>query len=133
MEGTKTAAASEAQGPGTSRPNARQQLDRPEPCNPVSRVLAPPQDTEHIFDVRCFQEFEAAILQRTGCCVGSIQSQAGARALTLRSLLNLKGMNVEALMKLRNQVDERLLFVAIGLGVGIALAIIGYLLHWISS
>ena len=25
---------------------------------------------------------------------------------------NLKGMNVEALMKLRNQVDERLLFVA---------------------
>ena len=46
---------------------------------------------------------------------------------------NLKGMNVEALMKLRNQVDERLLFVAIGLRVGIALAIIGYLLHWISS
>ena len=46
---------------------------------------------------------------------------------------NLKGMNVEALMKLRNQVDERLLAVAIGLGVGIALAIIGYLLHWISS
>jgi hypothetical protein len=46
---------------------------------------------------------------------------------------NLKGMNVEALMNLRNQVDERLLFVAIGLGVGIALAIIGYLLHWISS
>jgi len=46
---------------------------------------------------------------------------------------NLKGVNVEALMKLRNQVDERLLFVAIGLGVGIALAIIGYLLHWISS
>jgi hypothetical protein len=42
-------------------------------------------------------------------------------------------MNVEALMKLRNQVDERALFVAIGLGVGIALAIIGYLLHWISS
>ena len=27
---------------------------------------------------------------------------------------NLKGVNVEALMKLRNQVDERLLFVAIG-------------------
>jgi len=46
---------------------------------------------------------------------------------------NLKRMNVEALMNLRNQVDERLLFVAIGLGVGIALAIIGYLLHWISS
>jgi hypothetical protein len=46
---------------------------------------------------------------------------------------NLKGVNVEAPMKLRNQVDERLLFVAIGLGVGIALAIIGYLLHWISS
>ena len=46
---------------------------------------------------------------------------------------NLKGMNVEALMKLRNQVDERLLTVAIGVGVGIALAIIGYLLHWISS
>ena len=46
---------------------------------------------------------------------------------------NLKGVNVEALMKLRNQVDERLLFVAIGLGVGIALAIIGYMLHWISS
>jgi hypothetical protein len=43
---------------------------------------------------------------------------------------NLKGMNVEALMK---QVDERVLFVAIGLGVGIALAIIGYLLQWISS
>ena len=43
-------------------PNPRQQLDRPEPRNPVSRVLAPPQDTEHIFDVRCFQEFEAAIL-----------------------------------------------------------------------
>ncbi len=32
---------------------------------------------------------------------------------------NLKGMNVEALMKLRNQVDERLLAVAIGVGVGI--------------
>jgi hypothetical protein len=46
---------------------------------------------------------------------------------------NLKGMNVEALMKLRNQVDERLFTVAIGVGVGIALAIIGYLLHWISS
>jgi hypothetical protein len=46
---------------------------------------------------------------------------------------NLKGMNVEALMKLRNQVDERVLFGAIGLGVGIALAIIGYLPHWISS
>jgi len=36
-------------------------------------------------------------------------------------------------MKLRNQVDERLLTVAIGIGVGIALAIIGYLLHWISA
>jgi hypothetical protein len=47
--------------------------------------------------------------------------------------VNLSGMNVAALMKLRNQVDERVLFVAIGLGVGIALAIIGYLLHWISS
>jgi hypothetical protein len=46
---------------------------------------------------------------------------------------NPKGMNVEALMKLRDQVDERLLFVATGLGVGIALAIIGYLLHLISS
>jgi hypothetical protein len=46
---------------------------------------------------------------------------------------NLKGMNVEALMNLRNQVDERLLAVAIGVGVGIALAIIGYLLHLISS
>jgi hypothetical protein len=51
-----------------------------------------------------------------------------------RSIMpNLKGMNVEALMKLRDQVDERVLFVAIGLGVGIALAIIGYLLHWISA
>ena len=48
-------------------------------------------------------------------------------------MANLKGMNIEALMKLRNQVDERVLFVAIGLGVGIALAIIDYLLHWISS
>ena len=46
---------------------------------------------------------------------------------------NLKGMNVEALMKLRDQVDERVLFVVIGLGVGIALAIIGYLLGWISA
>jgi hypothetical protein len=46
---------------------------------------------------------------------------------------NLKGINVDALMKLRNQVDERHLAVAIGVGVGIALAIIGYLLHWISS
>jgi hypothetical protein len=46
-------------------------------------------------------------------------------------MANLK--NVEALMKLRDQVDERLLFVTIGLGVGIALAIIGYLLHWIST
>jgi hypothetical protein len=45
---------------------------------------------------------------------------------------NLKGMNVEALM-LRNQVDERLLAVAIGVGVAIALAIIGYLLNWISA
>jgi hypothetical protein len=43
--------------------------------------------------------------------------------------INLKG--IEAL--LRDQVDERVLFVVIGLGVGIALAIIGYLLHWISS
>jgi hypothetical protein len=40
--------------------------------------------------------------------------------------INLKG--IEALIK-----HERLLTVAIGLGVGIALAIIGYLLHWISS
>jgi hypothetical protein len=46
---------------------------------------------------------------------------------------NLKGMNLEALMKLRNQVDERLLAVAIGVGGAIVLAIIGYLLHWISS
>jgi hypothetical protein len=46
---------------------------------------------------------------------------------------NLKGINVEALMKLRNQADERHLAVAIGVGVGIALAIIGYLLHLISS
>ena len=29
---------------------------------------------------------------------------------------NLKGMNIEALMKLRNQVDERHLGVAIGVG-----------------
>jgi hypothetical protein len=43
---------------------------------------------------------------------------------------NLKGMNVEALLK---QVDERLLAVAIGVGGAIALAIIGYLLHWISA
>jgi hypothetical protein len=40
--------------------------------------------------------------------------------------INLKGS--EALIK-----HERLLTVAIGLGVGIALAIIGYLLHLISS
>jgi hypothetical protein len=46
---------------------------------------------------------------------------------------NLKGINVEALMKLRNQVDERHLAVAIGVGVAIALTIIGYLLHWISA
>jgi hypothetical protein len=46
---------------------------------------------------------------------------------------SLKGMNVEALMKLRNQVDERHLSVAIGVGVAIALAVIGYLLQWISS
>jgi hypothetical protein len=46
---------------------------------------------------------------------------------------NLKGMNVEALMRLRNQVDEWLPTVAIGVGVGIALAINGYLLGWISS
>ena len=44
---------------------------------------------------------------------------------------NVKGMNVQALMKL--QVDERLLAVAIGVGGAIALAIIGYLLHWISA
>jgi hypothetical protein len=37
-------------------------------------------------------------------------------------------------MKLRNQVDERLLFVAIGVSVGIvAFTIIGYLLQWISA
>ena len=36
-------------------------------------------------------------------------------------------MNIEALMKLRNQVDERHLGVAIGLGVAIALTIIGLL------
>jgi len=46
---------------------------------------------------------------------------------------NLKGMNLEALMKLRNQVDERLLAVAIGVGGAIVLAIIGYLLHLISA
>ena len=40
---------------------------------------------------------------------------------------NLKGMNIEALMKLRNQVDERHLGVAIGVGVAIALTIIGLL------
>jgi hypothetical protein len=44
---------------------------------------------------------------------------------------NLKGMNLQALTKL--QVDERLLAVAIGVGGAIALSIIGYLLHWISS
>jgi hypothetical protein len=46
---------------------------------------------------------------------------------------NLKGMKFEALMKLRDQVDERFLAVAFGVGGAIALAIIGYLLHWISS
>jgi hypothetical protein len=50
-----------------------------------------------------------------------------------KAITKIKGMNVGALMKLRNQVDERLLFVAIWAGAGIALAIIGYLLHWISS
>src|SRR5262249_56537598 len=39
-------------------PNARQQLDCSKPRNSVPRVLAPPQDTEHIFDVGCFQEFK---------------------------------------------------------------------------
>jgi hypothetical protein len=47
---------------GRAGPNSRQQLDRSKPRNSVPRVLAPPQDTEHIFDVGCFQEFEAAIL-----------------------------------------------------------------------
>jgi hypothetical protein len=45
----------------------------------------------------------------------------------------MPNLKLEALMKLRNQVDERLVAVAIGVGVAIALAIIGYLLHWISS
>jgi hypothetical protein len=40
--------------------------------------------------------------------------------------INLKG--IEALMKQESFVD-----VAIGIGMGIALAIIGYLLGWISS
>jgi hypothetical protein len=40
--------------------------------------------------------------------------------------INLKG--IEALIK-----HERFVTVAIGLGVGIALAIIGYLLGWISA
>jgi len=44
---------------------------------------------------------------------------------------NLKGMNVEALMNLRDQVVEWLPTVGIGVVVGIALAIIGYLLHLI--
>jgi hypothetical protein len=57
-------------------------------------------------------------------------SISGPEEITMPSL---KGMNVEALLKLRNQVDERLLAVAIGVGGAIALAIIGYLLHWISS
>jgi hypothetical protein len=48
-------------------------------------------------------------------------------------MVSLKGMNVDALLKLRDQVDERHLAVAIGVGGAMALAIIGYLLHWISS
>ncbi len=40
--------------------------------------------------------------------------------------INLKG--IEALIK-----HERFVTVAIGVGLGIALAIIGYLLGWISS
>jgi hypothetical protein len=44
---------------------------------------------------------------------------------------SLKSMNVEALMKLREQVDERLLAVAFGVAGAIARAIIGYLLHWL--
>ncbi len=52
---------------------------------------------------------------------------------TARVMPSLKGMNIEALMKLRNQVDERHLSVAIGVGGAIALAIIGYLLQWITS
>jgi hypothetical protein len=48
-------------------------------------------------------------------------------------MASLKGMNVDALLKLRDQIDERLLAVAIGVGGAIALAIIGYLLHWISA
>jgi hypothetical protein len=48
-------------------------------------------------------------------------------------MASLKGLNVDGLLKLRDQVDEKFLAVAIGVGGAIALAIIGYLLHWISS
>jgi hypothetical protein len=67
---------------------------------------------------------------------GSKSSNRLRQGLPIRysaAMANLKGMNVEALMKLRNQVDEKFLAVAIGVGGAIALAIIGYLLHWISS
>jgi hypothetical protein len=58
--------------------NAGQQLDRSKPCNPVPRVLAPPQDTEHIFDVGCFQEFEAAILHERNVASGQLNLKLGA-------------------------------------------------------
>src|SRR5215470_19488994 len=50
--------------------NARQQLDRPKSCNPVPRVLAPSQDTDHVFDVGSLQEFEAAILHERNVASG---------------------------------------------------------------
>ncbi len=72
------------------------------------------------------------VFGHSGPLICSLKPIRGNNAVEI-IMPSLKGMNIEALMKLRNQVDERHLSVAIGVGVAIALAIIGYLLQWISS
>jgi hypothetical protein len=57
--------------------NAGHQLEHPEPCNPVTRVLAPPEDAEHIFDVGRLQEFQAAILHEWDVAPGQFNLELG--------------------------------------------------------
>ena len=57
--------------------DTRQQLNGPKAGHPIPRVLAPPQDTQDVFDVGCFQEFEATILHERDVAPGQFNLKLG--------------------------------------------------------
>jgi hypothetical protein len=58
--------------------NARQQLHHPKPRHPIGRVLAPAQDTDHVFDVRGLEELTAAVLYKRNVAAAELNLELGA-------------------------------------------------------